>query len=82
VTAETVLVDAVLRVVRDALSPTHPRPIGRETRLAEDLGATGADLAYLADALREELGVEVGRGEAGRWRTVGEAIDSCLAALG
>jgi len=83
-TAEALLVETVLRIVREEFADRIGRGhvLTRETRLQEDLGADEAERDFLGYALEEETGLGLEPYATRTWRTVGDVIDSCLAQLG
>lgn len=82
-TAESLVVDVVMRTVREQFAERLGTGVlARETRLEEDLGADETEREFLGLALEEETGLALELDAMRAWRTVGDAVDACLAQLG
>ena len=75
--------EIVMRTVREHFADRLGAGVlTRETRLEEDLNADALDRVELAIVLEDELGLDLADRMGQAWRTVGDAIDACLAQLG
>lgn len=82
-TAEGLMIEIVMRTVREQFADRLGIGVlSRETRLEEDLNADALDRVELAMVLEDELGLDLDDKTVQVWRTVGDAVDACLAQLG
>ena len=77
------MIEIVMRTVREQFADRLGIGVlSRETRLEEDLNADALDRVELAMVLEDELGLDLDDKTVQVWRTVGDAVDACLAQLG